>query len=424
MTAKRGKPMKSKVVNLTAKFRKAVPGLRALAEEDVSPPMPHWDARAPKSTNDPSATASAVNDGNASFGDHVHPRYMQATVDDAEDEEELGGRGGGGGGVNESAASYQVSGHCGPTGAPELNAEQPSSVLDSFMEKHAANSQDHLDWRERPPPEIRQWDIGRRHWSKVTIPQLGYVEHLGHGGAPCSDPRVFKAPRKMVIVHEHGIMDMQVQFCQCATAIEEPYQLIQANLWPATWITPHTVTTIGALRAYEGLSHYANVNVHDYLKHLKNTTNLTFAHTVKDRYREFNMSARQYSHVRQRRYFGLRVAEEKSPKDKAGDMCVLCPACPQPGMNMRPGWQLRDKDYSLKDNKADPDDEGLSEGHGYFANSKDLKTFLKKAPKVKPKFAAMGSGKYKGKVSGVVAITCKHMMMLPGGIVNLVKAEE
>ncbi len=87
----------------------------------------------------------------------------------------------------------------------------------------------------------------------------------------------------MVIVHEHGIMDMQVQFCQCATAIEEPYQLIQANLWPATWITPHTVTTIGALRAYEGLSHYANVNVHDYLKHLKNTTNLTFAHTVKVR---------------------------------------------------------------------------------------------------------------------------------------------
>ncbi len=150
--------MKSKVVNLTAKFRKAVPGLRALAEEDVSPPMPHWDARAPKSTNDPSATASAVNDGNASFGDHVHPRYMQATVDDAEDEEELGGRGGGGGGVNESAASYQVSGHCGPTGAPELNAEQPSSVLDSFMEKHAANSQDHLDWRERPPPESMRCD--------------------------------------------------------------------------------------------------------------------------------------------------------------------------------------------------------------------------------------------------------------------------
>ncbi len=31
--------------------------------------------------------------------------------------------------------------------------------------------------------------------------------------------------------------------------------------------------------------------------------------------------------------------------EKAGDMCVLCPACPQPGMNMRPGWQLRDEDY-------------------------------------------------------------------------------
>ena len=39
-------------------------------------------------------------------------------------------------------------------------------------------------------------------------------------------------------------------------------------------------------------------------------------------------------------------------------------------------------------------------------------------------FAAMGKGKYEGPVTGVFAVCCRHMMTLPGGVVDLDGAEK
>ncbi len=39
-------------------------------------------------------------------------------------------------------------------------------------------------------------------------------------------------------------------------------------------------------------------------------------------------------------------------------------------------------------------------------------------------FGAMGQGKYKGKVSGVVGISCRHMFMLANSIIDLIRAEQ
>ena len=89
----------------------------------------------------------------------------------------------------------------------------------------------------------------------------------------------------------------------------------------------------------------------------------------------------------------------------------------------------------------------MSEGAAYFVNTKDFKYFLNKAPRPKKEvksqttkratpyslhgqtttchqFGAMGYGKYKGPVSGVVAITCRHSFMLPASIVDLTRAEQ
>ena len=35
----------------------------------------------------------------------------------------------------------------------------------------------------------------------------------------------------------------------------------------------------------------------------------------------------------------------------------------------------------------------------------------------------MGSGKYKGPVSGIIAVVCRHMMVMQGGVVDLSNAE-
>lgn len=101
---------------------------------------------------------------------------------------------------------------------------------------------------------------------------------------------------------------------------------------------------------------------------------------------------------------------------------------------------------SMKDRDTDPLDAALAEGAGYFVPKNTSKQFMKKtkAPKAEVskdvirmvrfspciqastcnQFGAMGQGKYKGKVSGVVGISCRHMLMMPNGIIDLIRAEQ
>ncbi|KAJ2961021.1 hypothetical protein NUW54_g14406 [Trametes sanguinea] len=230
--------------------------------------------------------------------------------------------------------------------------------------------------------------------------------------------------------------------CECPNAPALVDQLFEVGLWPATWENPRTVITLAAMETFHGLELQAQLNVQDYMAFLRRQTDDVLPQTVKDRYREFITSMRYYRHVQARRRGGINPGDALS----AGSLAVLCPACPQPEMNMRPGWKTRSKAFryldglhfsidgnfhlGLKDRDTDPNDVSLSEGAAYFTKAKDFKTFLKKAPKPKHEattcnqFGAMGYGKYKGQVSGIIGITCRHMFMLPGSIVDLLRAEQ
>ncbi|KAH9855776.1 hypothetical protein C2E23DRAFT_866429 [Lenzites betulinus] len=293
---------------------------------------------------------------------------------------------------------------------------------------------------ERPFDRIRMWNEDLGFWEKTNIAELGFVWSLGHGGTAC--PRNHSPSRAMVFLHEHGIMDLKVKFCACLNADSDAAQLIEHGCWPATWHTPHTAFSLTAMATFHGLELQATVNVHDYVKLLCRMTDGIAPDNVKDRYREFNSSMREYRQVRARRRGGV----EMHATPKSGELAVLCPACPQPGINMRPGWRERKHPYRYIDaltysidgnfhlgskaKETDEADVALSEGAGYFVNSKDFKTYLEKAPEppAEPttcnQFGAMGTGKYKGKISGVIAITCRHMFLLPGGIVDLQLGEK
>ncbi|KAI0349249.1 hypothetical protein OH77DRAFT_1415382 [Trametes cingulata] len=292
---------------------------------------------------------------------------------------------------------------------------------------------------ERPFDRIYAWSDESGFWQKKTVADLGHVWYLGHGGDICDTNR--SNPRPMVFVHEHGIMDLPVKFCQCIGALMEPEQLLEHGCWPATWREPHTAITLNVMRSYHGLELQGQLNVHDFLAYLRRATDGTEPQHVKDRYREFNNSMCEFRHVRARHRHGVLPGRTL----KRGDLVVLCPACPHPSVNMRPRWQERDREYRYTDalhygidgnfhlgSKAkatDEKDTALSKGAAYFVNTKDFKTYLKHAPKPPQEtsecnqFDAIGSGKYKGKVSGVVGLTCRHMFMLGGCIVDLVTAE-
>ncbi|KAI0654518.1 hypothetical protein C8Q70DRAFT_1047971 [Cubamyces menziesii] len=292
----------------------------------------------------------------------------------------------------------------------------------------------------RPFDRLRMWHRKEQFWHNRTVADLGYVWVLGHGGTRC--PSHTAAVKTMTVIHEHGIMDLPTVFCACEEAPPHTEQLIQAGLWPATWKRPATATTLGALETFHALEMQAQLNVHDYMNYIRQSTDDVLPHKVQDRYREFNNSMRVYRHIVARRRHGQSAGDVLKP----GSLAMICPACPQPGINMRPGWEKRSAEYNyvdalhysidgnfhlgLKNKDTDPNDAALSEGAAYFVNTKDFKYFLEHAPKPKKEsttchqFGAMGYGKYKGPVSGVVAITCRHSFMLPGSIVDLTRAEQ
>ena len=142
--------------------------------------------------------------------------------------------------------------------------------------------------RSRPFDRIRAWRLEAGFWGKVSLPDLGHVLHLGHCGDRCAtvppahDGGVNRRfTREMVIMHEHGLVTMPVMFCRCRPTRSDAEQLITAGLWPATWHTPRTATTINALDSFHNLSVQAHVNIHDYVQQIKHATDGVMTDEVK-----------------------------------------------------------------------------------------------------------------------------------------------
>lgn len=144
------------------------------------------------------------------------------------------------------------------------------------------------DHRSRPFDRIRRWSVEDQCWVKTTLPQLGYVMFVGHGHKCCpmyarredESPMYEAHAREMVVLHEHGIMNVNMVLCICEGAPSNAQQLLAGGLWPATWDQPKTATTLAALELFDSLNHQAQVNVHDFLGCLNRMTDAVLTDEV------------------------------------------------------------------------------------------------------------------------------------------------
>ena len=119
---------------------------------------------------------------------------------------------------------------------------------------------------------IEEWLPERGFWQRCSLSSLGLAISLGpHSGNIC--PFAGKrSARLMTAVHERGVDTVRVNFCWCRRglsaerAVEEPTQLLQAGLWPASWTEPHTFYTLGVMRLFRELSVTAHANAYDFYK--------------------------------------------------------------------------------------------------------------------------------------------------------------
>ena len=131
-------------------------------------------------------------------------------------------------------------------------------------------------------PEM--WTVEKGFWEKTSLGALGLVVALGHEGTCCMlNP---SPPRKICLVHTSGIQFIYVAFCDCKPSSGDDLestarQLLEMDLWPATWKRPGTAFTLEVLDTFLSLSSRASLSAQSYYSHLQRATDGVLPHKIK-----------------------------------------------------------------------------------------------------------------------------------------------
>ncbi|EMD36363.1 hypothetical protein CERSUDRAFT_52053 [Gelatoporia subvermispora B] len=286
--------------------------------------------------------------------------------------------------------------------------------------------------KHNPFHRQEKWDVGKACWIRQTLGELGLVINLWHRGDRCL--AALPDARRVTVVHN-------------------ALQLIAHGLWPGTWEKPATVFTVEVLKDFHLMSLQAQITAQDFYQYLRRRTDNTSAHheirKTQDRYRELLFATQEFIWLRAVK----RAGAEPIRGMASASLAILCPSCPQPGMNLEPTWRARPEamrylealyttmDGNFQQNQrekpSDPNDFALSEGAAYFADTDDFKIYQADLGPLEREVRDLATViawqmiacvdrrvRYGGRVSGTVGLSCaRHMFVLPGGGVDLQKGE-
>ncbi|TFK58945.1 hypothetical protein BDN72DRAFT_781409 [Pluteus cervinus] len=335
-----------------------------------------------------------------------------------------------------------VCGSCGESDAPAYHRCESCFDFRFFCGKcivrnHAANP---LHW-------VQEWNgtfLFRR-----SLSDLGLKVQLGHPiGEECPSPLPVKGGI-LTILHINGVHSVRVNYCRCHRAKNRFIQLLRFRLFPATVISPQTAASFELLNFFQLLGFMSKASGFELFQTLTRLTS-NIGNPVPNRYKALMCMLREWRHIRlmKRMGQGHKVGGINSATE--GSCAVLCPACPQPGINLPPDYNdgplsktwiyslfiAIDANFRLKrlDVSSDISDPDLNGGTAFVVNEKNFKAFLKEFGEKIPddtstcnnhdaiKSASVRGGKGIA-ASGVGTVDCRHDMKRPTSIGDLQKGE-
>ncbi|KAJ7707970.1 hypothetical protein B0H14DRAFT_2646717 [Mycena olivaceomarginata] len=254
-----------------------------------------------------------------------------------------------------------------------------------------------------------------------TLKDMGLRIQLGHwkpNNRVCSVPD--PAPNDdFVIVHENGVHPVHLDYCGCGRGGLRKVQLLRARLWAAMTTHLRTTATFSVLRSYHLHSFESKCAALEFYQALgRQTDNL---HRKKEK---------------MLKHAGRGHEADSVGKTAMGECTLLCPACPQPGKNLPPGWEdvpddkqflyalflALDANFRLKrkDVSSEKKDPGLGNGWAFFLRSRGRSHCVAHDAVDKPDREAQGTAS-----SGVGVIDCaRHNMKRPRAVGNLQLGEQ
>jgi len=186
----------------------------------------------------------------------------------------------------------------------------------------------------------------------------------------------------VTIVDLSGIHHLPVVFCSCdAAELALDISYLRMGLFPASFEKIQTLFTFGVLKDFRLSNLECKTSAYQYYQKLRRLTCPAFPKAVLNRYRELRRLSREYRNIKLWKMFGRAHDEPEGPHtgrtagmvtglpgqserghyaalDKGfaqtepceiprGKLASFCPACPQPGINLRDDWEDDNQRYAV-----------------------------------------------------------------------------
>ncbi|KAJ7438372.1 hypothetical protein B0H11DRAFT_1752825 [Mycena galericulata] len=229
---------------------------------------------------------------------------------------------------------------------------------------------------------VQYWN--GQHFQDKALMELGLRIQLGHWvgrNNRCSLPE--PAPGKaFVIVGDHGVHRVALDFCGCGQGGSHANQLLRARLYPATVVHPRTAATFDELDHFQLMNFETKCSAYEYYHGLARVADNTGLRKLPDRYHEFRRMTREWNNLHMLKRAGRGHDPIGIDGTAPGECALLCPACPHPGKNIPANWREEPEEkqflYALflaidanfrlkrKDVSTEEKDPGLGDGWSFY----------------------------------------------------------
>lgn len=151
-----------------------------------------------------------------------------------------------------------------------LESSQTAAVPQDPGTPTAYNFVSHTEkyWRQQWMGEL---------FEKRTLRDLGLRLQLGHWHEMdhrCANPSP-SAGEAFVVVDNHGVHEVALDYCGCASSGSQTVQLLRAGLYPATTTNPRSAATFVVLRRFHLLSFESKCSSYEFYYSLARETDNT-----------------------------------------------------------------------------------------------------------------------------------------------------
>lgn len=171
----------------------------------------------------------------------------------------------------------------------------------------------------------------------VTLKSIGLKVQLNHASMFCEDPQ--PSHTALRVIHTNGIHEVAIQYCGCSRKIPHHIQLLRRGFYPASQQFVKTCATFTLLDQLHKFALTTKASTYDFYRALEKITTNTGIAVPKLRYHALFRMTMQWQHLKLLKWGGRGHDPAGVDATRPGELAVLCPSCPRPGINLPENWE-------------------------------------------------------------------------------------